>query len=51
MKLTMLGKSAEIALTVCTGGNVNAPIHLDGVVKKRTVLFDDKLIMKNGKLL
>jgi len=33
------------------GGKVNVPIHLDGVVKKPTVKFDNKLIMKNGKLL
>mgnify|MGYP000844630027 FL=1 len=33
------------------GGNVHIPIHLDGVVKKPTVYFDDKLIMKEGKLL
>lgn len=33
------------------GGNVDIPIHLDGVVKKPTVLFDGKMIMKNGKLL
>jgi len=33
------------------GGNVNVPIHLDGVVKKPTVYFDKRLIMKNGKLL
>ncbi len=33
------------------GGNVNAPIHLDGVVKKPTVFFDEKMIMQNGKLL
>lgn len=33
------------------GGKVNAPIHLDGVVKKPSVYFDDKLIMKDGKLL
>lgn len=33
------------------GGNVHIPIHLDGVVKKPTVYFDGKLIMKNGKLL
>lgn len=33
------------------GGNVNVPIHLDGVVKKPTVFFDGKMIMKNGKLL
>ncbi|MEW6507887.1 MAG: aminopeptidase [Bacteroidota bacterium] len=33
------------------GGNVNVPIHLDGVVKKPTVYFDGQIIMKNGKLL
>jgi leucyl aminopeptidase (aminopeptidase T) len=33
------------------GGTVNIPIHLDGVVKKPTVYFDGKMIMKNGKLL
>lgn len=33
------------------GGLVNVPIHLDGVVKKPTVYFDEKMIMKNGKLL
>ncbi len=33
------------------GGLVNAPIHLDGVVKKPTVFFDDKKIMEKGKLL
>jgi aminopeptidase len=33
------------------GGNVSVPIHLDGVVKKPTVYFDDKQIMNKGKLL
>lgn len=33
------------------GGNVNIPIHLDGVVKKPNVWFDGKLIMKTGKFL
>ena len=33
------------------GGSVNVPIHIDGVVKKPTVLLDDRLIMVNGKLL
>ena len=33
------------------GGNVNVPVHLDGVVKKPTVFFDGTMIMKNGKLL
>lgn len=36
---------------VSMGGNVDVPIHLDGVVKKPTVWLDDKMIMKNGKLL
>lgn len=33
------------------GGSVDVPIHLDGIIKKPTVYFDDKMIMKNGKLL
>lgn len=33
------------------GGNINVPIHLDGVIKKPTVYLDDRMIMKNGKLL
>ncbi|MBI9072365.1 MAG: aminopeptidase [Melioribacteraceae bacterium] len=33
------------------GGKVNVPIHLDGVIKKPTVYFDGKVIMKSGKLL
>lgn len=33
------------------GGNVDVPIHLDGIVKKPTVFFDNKMIMKKGKLL
>lgn len=33
------------------GGNINVPIHLDGVIKKPTVYFDGKIIMKKGKLL
>ncbi len=36
---------------VSMGGSINVPIHLDGVVKKPTVWMDDKLIMKDGKLL
>lgn len=36
---------------VSMGGSVNVPIHLDGVIKKPTVWLDDKLIMKDGKLL
>jgi len=33
------------------GGNVNVPVHLDGIVKKPMVFFDGKVIMKDGKLL
>ncbi len=33
------------------GGSVNVPLHLDGVIKKPTVYMDDKLLMKDGKLL
>jgi leucyl aminopeptidase (aminopeptidase T) len=33
------------------GGSVNVPVHLDGIVKKPTVYFDGKMIMKNGNLL
>jgi leucyl aminopeptidase (aminopeptidase T) len=45
--------TVHIALgnNVSMGGNVNVPIHLDGVIKKPTVYLDEKLIMKNGKLL
>ena len=32
------------------GGNVDVPVHLDGVVKSPTVWIDDKILMKNGKL-
>lgn len=33
------------------GGNVDVPIHLDGVVKYPDVFFDGKIIMKKGHLL
>jgi len=33
------------------GGSVGVSSHLDGVILKPTVYFDDKIIMKNGKLL
>jgi len=33
------------------GGNVNVPLHLDGVVKFPNVYFDDKQIMNNGKFI
>ncbi|MDP4116650.1 MAG: aminopeptidase [Bacteroidota bacterium] len=36
---------------VSMGGNINVPIHLDGLIKKPTVYLDDKIIMKDGKLL
>ncbi|MBU1679855.1 MAG: aminopeptidase [Bacteroidetes bacterium] len=36
---------------ITMGGKVNVPIHLDGVIKKPTVYFDGRAIMKNGKLL
>ncbi len=36
---------------VSMGGNVNVPIHLDGVIKKPTVYLDDEVLMKEGKLL
>ncbi len=45
--------TAHIALgdNKTMGGKVNVPIHLDGVILKPTVYFDDKIIMKDGKLL
>lgn len=45
--------TAHIALgnNITMGGSVNVPIHLDGVIKKPTIYFDEKLIMKNGKLI
>jgi leucyl aminopeptidase (aminopeptidase T) len=45
--------TVHIALgnNVSIGGNVNVPLHLDGVIKKPTIWMDDKLIMKDGKFL
>lgn len=45
--------TCHIALgnNITMGGLVNVPIHLDGVIKKPTILFDGKEIMKSGKLL
>jgi len=45
--------TVHIALgnNITMGGNVNVPIHLDGVIKKPTVYFDGQVIMNNGKLL
>ncbi|MEJ5304314.1 MAG: aminopeptidase [Ignavibacteria bacterium] len=36
---------------ISMGGNINVPIHLDGLVKKPTVLVDDIVIMESGVLL
>ena len=33
------------------GGKNESNVHLDGVIKKPTIWFDDKIIMKNGELL
>jgi leucyl aminopeptidase (aminopeptidase T) len=33
------------------GGKIHVPFHVDGVIKKPTVEFDGKLIMKKGKLI
>jgi leucyl aminopeptidase (aminopeptidase T) len=33
------------------GGNVRVASHLDGLVKSPTVWFDDRMIMRDGKLL
>jgi aminopeptidase len=45
--------TVHIALgnNISMGGRVNVPIHLDGVMKKPTVYIDNKILMKNGKLL
>jgi len=33
------------------GGMVNVPVHLDGIIKRPTVYFDGKVVMKDGNLL
>lgn len=33
------------------GGNIRAPIHLDGVIKNPTVLIDGKILLKEGKIM
>jgi leucyl aminopeptidase (aminopeptidase T) len=33
------------------GGVVNVPVHLDGIIKRPTVYFDGKVVMKDGNLL
>ncbi len=45
--------TAHIALgnNITMGGKVAVPIHLDGVIKRPSVYFDGKEIMKSGKLL
>jgi len=35
---------------ITMGGSVNVPLHLDGVIKKPTLYLDDKIIMREGKL-
>lgn len=32
------------------GGMIKAPIHLDGIIRKPTVVIDDEYLFKNGKL-
>ncbi len=36
---------------VSMGGNINVPIHIDGLISKPTVYFDGKKVMEDGKLL
>ncbi len=45
--------TVHIALgnNVSMGGDVNVPLHLDGVIKKPTVYLDRIMIMREGKLL
>jgi leucyl aminopeptidase (aminopeptidase T) len=33
------------------GGTIDVPIHIDGLIKKPTVLIDDVVIMDSGVLL
>lgn len=33
------------------GGNVRVPLHIDGLVKKPTIIVDNAYIMQNGKLM
>ena len=44
--------TVHIALgdNISLGGKVNVPLHLDGVISKPTVFIDNKIIMKEGKL-
>jgi len=45
--------TCHIALgnSLSLGGKVDAPLHLDGVIKNPTIFIDGRVIMKNGKLL
>jgi len=45
--------TVHIALgnNISMGGNINVPLHVDGVIKKPTVYLDGKILMKNGNLL
>jgi leucyl aminopeptidase (aminopeptidase T) len=33
------------------GGTINVPLHIDGLINKPTVYFNDKKVMEDGKLL
>ncbi len=45
-------KTVHIAIgnNVSFGGRLSVPVHLDGVILKPSVYLDDKIIMKEGKL-
>lgn len=36
---------------VAFGGEVDAPVHLDGIMKSPTLIIDDKTVIEDGKLL
>lgn len=36
---------------ISMGGNINVPIHIDGLIKSPDMYFDEELVMKKGKLL
>lgn len=46
-------KTCHIALgnNKSFGGKIDVPIHLDGVIRKPTIYFDNEKIMNNGKFL
>ena len=33
------------------GGKVNVPLHIDGLIKKPTIIIDDQTIIHKGNLL